>query len=221
MTNAINVSAVKQFAAEYDEFAAKRAEGFSADETKSEDLSVSYDSGGSSGSSGSSDYGNYYISGSTVYVYGSANSQISLFNGGYGTAVNIDATGSSGDNLLSGNSAANIILGGSYSNMLWGSLDYANDVLVGGTGYNFFVSGKSEGSDAILNAGLSDRVYLHDVTIADVAFAASDGYTLGIMFNTGNVLTINGTSSASADIQLADDSVWWYSYGSKTWHQTA
>ena len=53
---------------------------------------------------------------------------------------------------------------------------------------------------------------LRDVTV---------GNTVGILFNTGNVLTVSGTSGASADVVLADGSTYRYGYNSKQWYQTA
>ena len=193
-------------------------EGFSAVETKPEGLAVSYDLGTNSFEY---DYGTYYINGSNVYVYGTTDSRITLFNGGYGAAVNIDATGSSGEARLAGDLNSNVISGGSYRNLLWGGWGFANDILVGGTGFNFFVSGQSEGSDTILNAGMYDTVYLRDVTVSDIIATASDGNTVGILFNTGNVLTVTGTNAVSADFVLADDSRYWYDYSFQTWHQSS
>ena len=183
--------------------------------TNAENLSVSYDSDDVAQPVNYGDYND----GTTVYVFGTNKAIVDLSSGLYGTAVNIDASTSTGDNFLVGNVAANIILGGADDNTLWGGVDYANDILVGGAGEDSFFYGKTEGSDSIVNASSEDTIYLHDVTLADIAATASDGNTLGIMFNTGNVLTISGTDNASADIKLADGSEYWYSYGSRQWFQ--
>ena len=173
-------------------------------ETKSEALSVSYDT---------------FSDGATVYVTGTTDATVDLSTGFYGTAVNIDATNSSGENNLAGNQTSNIILGGANVNFIWGGSDFVNDILVGGTGENLFVYGKYEGNDSIINAASADTILLHDVSLSDIVATASDGNTVGILFNTGNVLTVTGTSSASADIKLADGSEFWYSYTSRQWFQ--
>lgn len=206
-------------------------EGFSAVETKLESLTVSYDSSGYGGASnftnafsafGSNgvNYGNYN-DGATVYAMGITDTSIDLSTGNYGTAVNIDASSSSGTALLIGNQASNIISGGSYYNFLYGGEGNVNDILVGGTGRNIFMYGKYEGSDTILNASMFDGVALYDVNLSDIVFTASDGNTIGFLFNTGNVLTVECTSFLSGDFLLADGSIYWYDCSSKTWTQTA
>ena len=179
-----------------------------------ESLSVSYDSDDAQ----PVNFGDYN-DGTTVYVFGDTNASVDLSTGFYGTAVNIDASNSAGENFLAGNRTSNIILGGTDDNSIWGGADIANDILVGGTGENHFICGKYEGNDSIINASTDDSILLYDVTLGDIAFTASDGYTVGILFTTGNVLTISGTSSASADIKLADGSEFWYSYTSRQWNQ--
>lgn len=183
--------------------------------TNAENLSVSYDSDDVAQPVNYGDYND----GTNVYVLGSNNATVDLSTGFYGTAVNIDASSSTGNNYLVGNWAANIILGGTDDNTIWGGTDFANDILVGGTGENLFFCGKYEGSDSIINAASDDTVFLHDVNLSDIVATASDGYNVGILFNTGNVLTVSGTSAASAEFKLADGSEFWYSYTSRQWFQ--
>ncbi|MBR1647530.1 MAG: hypothetical protein IJ685_12250 [Selenomonadaceae bacterium] len=162
-----------------------------------------------------------YNDGTTVYVIGANRGFVDLNNTGfYGTAVNIDATNSTGENNLSGNLAANIILGGMGDNTLWGGADFANDILVGGTGEDDFFYGKSEGSDSIINASANDEIHLYDVTLSDIVATASDGLSVGILLSTGNVLTVSGTDIASAEFKLANGVGYQYNYLSKTWAQT-
>ena len=217
---------VEKVSAVFDELSAKRAGGFVAEVSKSENLAVSYDSGADTGYVGSSGYSvNYgsYNDGTTVYVYGATDSYVDLSKGSlvYGTAVNIDATYSTGNNILAGNSASNIIWGGSYNNLLIGY--YGNDILVGGTGTNFFGYGQYEGNDTILNAGIFDKVVLYDFTLSNIVAAASDGFTVGLGFNTGEILTVDCTAGAgvSPDFVLSDGSTYWYNCVTKQWHQTA
>ena len=134
----------------------------------------------------------------------------------------IDGRVLSSRELIAGSSyGGDVIFAGTGGSSLWGGNDSANDVLIGNVRTDIFVSGKNEGSDSIVDAANTDTILLRDVTVSDIALTASDGYSVGIMFNTGNVLTISGTSGASADVMLADGSTYWYGYDSKQWYQTA
>ena len=133
----------------------------------------------------------------------------------------IDGRGFSSRELIAGSSyGTDVIFAGDGGSSLWGGADTAADVLVGGGGEDIFVSGKSEGSDSVIDASAFDTVYLRDVTVSDIALTASDGNSVGIMFNTGNVLTVTGTSAASANFTLKDGSTYWYACNSKQWYQT-
>ena len=134
----------------------------------------------------------------------------------------IDGRGFSSLELISGSRyGSDVIFAGTGGSSLWGGKGDAADVLVGNTGTDIFVSGKSEGSDSIVDASAFDTVYLRDVTLSDIAATASDSNSVGILFNTGNVLTVTGTSAASANFMLADGSTYWYGFSSKQWYQTA
>ncbi len=134
----------------------------------------------------------------------------------------IDGRGFSSRELIAGSRyGGDVIFAGDGGSSLWGGSDVAADVLVGGNGTDVFVSGKSEGSDSFVDASAFDTVYLRDVTVSDISLTASDGNSVGILFNTGNVLTVTGTSAASADFVLADGSTYWYGFNSKQWYQTA
>ncbi len=166
-------------------------------------------------------YTGYYNDGATVYVMTSADSTVDLSTGYYGTAVNIDASSSTGSNSLGGNWASNIIWSGAGSTFMWGGNDFANDILVGGTGVDTFACGKYTGNDTVLNASAADKVFLYDVNLSDIVATASDGYTVALAFNTGFILTVTGTSSASADFVLPDGSTYWYGCTSRQWYQTS
>ena len=134
----------------------------------------------------------------------------------------IDGRVLSSRELIAGSAyGGDVIFAGTGGSSLWGGNDFANDVLIGNVRTDIFVSGKSEGSDSIVDAANTDTILLRDVTVNDIALTTSDGNTVGILFNTGNVLTISGTSGASCDVVLADGSTYWYGYDSKQWYQTA
>ena len=156
--------------------------------------------------------------GVTVTVVGEGNYQIWLNTGAYGTAQNINANPSWGSNVLVGNYAPNLIVAGAGQTNLWGGQDFANDFLVGGTGYDTFVCGKSEGSDTVSSASVADAVHLYDVTLNDIAYTVSDGRgTVALQFKTGNVLTVQGSDFASAAFVLADGSAYRYNNMTQSW----
>ena len=132
----------------------------------------------------------------------------------------IDGRGLAGYEVITGSDlGGDVIFAGDDGSRLWGGNGFVADILTGGDGEDIFVSGKYEGSDSIVNASSDDTVFLRDVTLSDIALTASDGYNVGIMFNTGNVLTVTGTSEYSANFMLADGTEFKYNYSSKQWFQ--
>ena len=172
-----------------------------------ENLEVSYDSYDDDYYYDGYSYSNtegYTNDGTNVNVFGYGSYTIDLSGGYYGTAVNINAAYSAGNNVLIGSYANNIILAGSGATSLWGGPDYANDVLVGGTASDMFYCGRGEGNDAILNASSADTVWLHNVSLSDIVATAYDGTTVALAFNTGNVLTVACTDYYSPNFITAD-----------------
>lgn len=163
----------------------------SADVVESADLAVSYDS-------------SYTTDGITVYLYGTDAATVDLSSGYYGTAVNIDATYSSGNNFLVGNYSSNNIVAGSNSTALWGGPDYSTDVLVGGWGYDTFYCGKYEGTDYVLNASSLDTVNLYNTSVYDIIQTQYDGSSLTLFFNTGTALVVACTDMFSPTFVTAD-----------------
>ena len=156
--------------------------------------------------------------GVTVTVVGEGNHQVWLSSGAYGTAQNINANPSWGQNVLVGNYAANLIVSGAGQNNLWGGQDYANDILVGGAGYDTFICGKNEGSDVVTNAAAADTVSLYDVTLSDIAFTASDGRgTVALQFKSGNILSVQSSELLSSAFVLADGSAYRYNHATRSW----
>lgn len=136
---------------------------------------------------------------------------------------NVDATNSFGDDVIFGDANSNIIIEGGGNNTLWGGTGNAADYLSGGTGEDVFFYGKGDGNDIIVNASLPDKINLYDVTLNDIISATevedvNNGTgTISLTLNTGNTLTIQGTDSMSAAINLADGSSWRYHRGTGSW----
>ena len=57
-------------------------------------------------------------------------------------------------------------------------------------------------------------------TLTDIIDTESNGNTVGIRFNTGNVVTIQSTENLSAAVLLADGNALRYNHVTKSW-QTA
>ena len=132
----------------------------------------------------------------------------------------IDGRGLSGYEVITGSDlGGDMIFAGDDGSQLWGGNGFVADILTGGDGTDIFVSGKSEGNDSIINASSDDTVYLRDATLSDIVLTASDGYSVGIMFSTGNVLTVSGTNEYSANFVLADGTEFKYNYVSRQWTQ--
>ena len=161
----------------------------------------------------------YTNDGTNVNLFGYGSYTIDLSSGYYGTAVNINAAYSAGNNVLIGNYTSNIILAGSGASSLWGGADYANDVLVGGSNADMFYCGRGEGNDAILNASSADLVWLHNVALSDITATAYDGTTFALAFNTGNVLTIACTDYYSPSILTADGGAYRFNRMTASWQQ--
>ena len=156
----------------------------------------------------------------STYTFEGANYDIRL-DGSAGQAFinvyNVDASQSFGNDLIFGDANPNVILEGGGSNTLWGGAGNAVDYLSGGTGTDVFFYGKTEGNDIIVNASLPDSVNLYDVTLSDIVSATESDGTISLTFNTGNTLTVQGTDSMSAAINLADGSSWRYHRGTGSW----
>lgn len=132
----------------------------------------------------------------------------------------IDGRGLAEYEVITGSDlGGDVIFAGDGGSQLWGGNGFVADILTGGDGSDIFVSDKNEGSDSIINASSDDTVFLRDVTLSDIVLTASDGYNVGIMFNTGTVLTVSGTSEYSAEFMLADGTEFKYNYVSRQWQQ--
>ena len=173
-------------------------------DTSSTNLAVSYD-------------GYYSSDGVTAYIYGTDSYYVDLTREQYGTAVNIDATNSTGEHDLFGDEAANVIISGPGSSRLWGGVDNANDILVGGWGYDTFYYGKYYGSDTILNATPIDTVDLYNAVTSDIVSTTYDGTTLGLYFDTGNAVFVAYSGDISPTFTTYDGNLFAFNGATRSW----
>ena len=91
------------------------------------------------------------------------------------------------------------------------------DILVGGNGADIFIGGRTQGADFFLNASAADLVHLNDTTLSDIVATAEENGTIGIAFNTGNVIAVQSSEAYSAAFMLADGSTYRYNHANKSW----
>lgn len=122
---------------------------------------------------------------------------------------NIDASTSTGTDVLAGNSGSNLIIGGSGTSSLWGGSGCTSDTLQGGSGIENFFYGAGDGRDYITNGSSADKVIFYsDITFNSIAL---DGTNLVISTSTDNtsVLTIANWSVSSLNtFVLANGQEW-------------
>ena len=121
--------------------------------------------------------------------------------------ANIDASSSTGENILAGDSNSNSITGGAGITNLWGGAGNISDSLIGGNGTDTFWFGKNDGADLISNASSSDTVFLYDVSINDITDLNTENNQISIGLNTGANLQIQSLENVSSKITIQEGSV--------------
>ena len=141
---------------------------------------------------------------------------VDLSNGNFSSVEVLNAAFSGGGNILYGDAASNEIHSGGNGSALWGGADFANDILVGGTGTDIFFYGAGEGNDVIVNAEDDDVINFYNTTLADITFAqeTESGMLIGVG---ANVLAVVGTNNTA--VAFADGSSLRYNRQAKIWTQ--
>ena len=151
--------------------------------------------------------------GNTLVVSESAD--IFLTDGKFSNISEVDASNSSGVNILAGDTSCNTIIGGSGTSSLWGGSGSADDLLTGGSGQDMFWYGMNEGNDKIENAQSTDTLNLYNVSLSDIVSIEEISGGLKFNISTGS-LTVNGSIPKVA---LTDGS-WTYDSANKKWEPT-
>lgn len=128
--------------------------------------------------------------GATLAVTGGSGARISLagcYGPLYGGVNRIDASRSTGRDILCGGSGSTII-GGSGETDMWGG-SAASDTLIGGGGRTTYWYGKGDGRDTIENAKDEDILYLYN-DIPTTMFDCRSGDLVISTANPGDTLTI-------------------------------
>lgn len=140
----------------------------------------------------------------------------------YFDAKNILANRNSARMLVAGDSEENVIVGGTGETTMWGGSGGASDILYGDSSNDVFVYGQGEGNDTIYGANDNELVLLYNINFDDIVATNLYGDGIQILFNTGNVLTVNdaGISSYTPEFEFADGSRRFMSKGSNQWVTT-
>ena len=125
----------------------------------------------------------------------------------YAYVANINASASSGYNVLAGNTGVNVITAGSGGSMLWGGNGSVSDSLIGGSGSDTFFFGKGDGADVINNATAADTVFLYNVNVSDITSINTSSNSITLSFNTGANVQINSAGNLSSKITMSEGSV--------------
>ena len=136
------------------------------------------------------------------------------------TAGVIDGRGLGGFEVINGSAGSDAIYAGDGGSQLWGGADSVSDAMMGGSGTDIFIGGKNQGADFFLNASANDVIHLNDSTLGDIVATAEENGTIGIAFNTGNVVAVQSSELLSANLMLADGSTYRFNHATKNW-QTA
>ncbi|MBQ6005136.1 MAG: alpha/beta fold hydrolase [Selenomonadaceae bacterium] len=111
----------------------------------------------------------------------------------------VDATNSTGRNVLAGNELNNTLKGGYGDATLWGG-DYGDDLMIGGSSRNTFVYALGNGNDRIQNANSGDVVRFDGLTLDDISSARTVGNYTAINFTDGGSLQVTGSADVAFSI---------------------
>ena len=145
-------------------------------------------------------------------------------NGDYGQIFYdidyIDASTSTGNNYITGQTSRSIVIyGGAGDSSLWGGLGMADDTLIGGTGNERFLFGKSEGNDLITGAGDNDTIDFYNITLGDITAIEASGSSVTAYFNNNEYSLKVDNFSNSTSFRFSDGSTW--TYDKKNWTRTS
>jgi hypothetical protein len=131
----------------------------------------------------------------------------------------IDATETSGNNILAGNNKNNQIFGGSGNNDMWGGGAKTNDLLVGGTGKNNFWYGKGEGIDLVENAKQGDTINLYNITIGDISNVEITDNSISLVVGDSEGIGVSSSDNLSPNFKLANGETYNYNRSSAEWQR--
>ena len=144
----------------------------------------------------------------TLLLTGSSDSAINLQSTRdiwYANIDTVDASASSGANILAGDAASNTLIGGSGTTGMWGG-GSASDTMQGGSGTDTFWYGIGDGTDIITDGQSGDVVYFYNADYKQASFS-TDGTNLTISLGSSDTLTVSDWSASALNtFRFADKS---------------
>ena len=153
----------------------------------------------------------------TVTLDEKGNKEVWLSNESDDVAIN--ATNTTGSNILAGNDKDNQIFGGSGTNDMWGGSSKTNDYLFGGSGQNTFWYGKGEGVDLVENTKKGDTINLYNITLGDISNVEITNSSISIVIGDSEGIAVSGSDEVSPTFKLANGESYNYNRSSAEWQQ--
>ena len=151
----------------------------------------------------------------TMTLEGTDNKEVWLSN--ESEEVTINATTTTGTNILAGNNKDNQIFGGSGVNDMWGGSGKTNDFLFGGEGKNNFWYGKGQGVDLVENTKTGDTINLYNVTLGDISDIEITDSSISVVVGENEGLAVNTNDKISPTFKLANGESYNYNRSSAEW----
>ena len=151
----------------------------------------------------------------TMTLEGSDNKEVWLSN--ESEEVTINATTTTGTNILAGNNKDNQIFGGAGINNMWGGGGKTNDFLFGGEGNNTFWYGKGEGVDLVENTKTGDTINFYNVTLGDISNIEITDSSISVVVGENEGLAINTSDKISPTFKLSNGESYNYNRSSSEW----
>ena len=151
----------------------------------------------------------------TMLLEGSDNKEVWLTNESEEETIN--ATTTTGTNILAGNNKDNQIFGGKGVNDMWGGSGKTNDFLFGGEGKNNFWYGKGQGVDLVENTKTGDTINFYNVTLGDISNIEITDSSISVVVGENEGLAVNTNDKISPTFKLADGESYSYNRSSAEW----
>ena len=131
----------------------------------------------------------------------------------------IDATSTTGSNILAGNNKDNQIFGGSGHNEMWGGNGKTNDYLFGGEGENTFWYGKGEGIDLVENTKSGDTINLYNITLGDISDVEITDSSITLVIGDSEGIGVSTSGEVSPEFKLSGGEKYNYNRTSGEWQK--
>ena len=133
--------------------------------------------------------------------------------------ANLDGSGFSCYEVITGGSEDDTLRAGSGGSILWGG-GASSDTLVAGGGSDDIYYGLGDGSDTLYGASAADRVLLYDMRLSDVAALSLDARGAVIATRSGGSLLLAGqTAGATSPTFCLADGSWQWDGVHQAWQQ--